>query len=145
MPARQWSLEANPDLKYHFMGDFDREMIRIIRDFKVLLFTQPEERHINNSDHILAFERANLLFVFNFHPVKSFFGYGISCPSGRFRVILNTDNAAYGGQSRIDESLLYRTVPEKSYAPNQMLQLYLPSRTALVLQRQKLKSVHDLD
>jgi 1,4-alpha-glucan branching enzyme len=142
---RQWSLEANHELKYHYLGDFDREMIRIIRDKKVLYYSRPEQRHINNDDHILAFERANILFVFNFHPVKSYPGYGLSCPSGRFKIILNTDNEAFGGQSRINENLIYRTVPEKAYAPNQMLQLYLPSRTALVLQREKIKSVYDLD
>ena len=119
-------------------------MIRLIKESKLLHFTRPEPRHINNNDHILAFERANLLFVFNFHPVKSYFGYGLSCPAGKFRIILDSDNAAFGGQSRIDESLTYRTVPEKNFAPNQMLQLYLPSRTALVFIQEGIKSVYDL-
>ncbi len=141
---RQWSLMNNPDLKYHYLGDFDREMIRIIKESKLLHFTRPEPRHINNQDHILAFERANLLFVFNFHPVNSYFGYGISCPAGKFKIILDSDNSAFGGQSRIDENLTYRTVPERNYAPNQMLQLYLPSRTALVFKRERIKSVYDL-
>ncbi len=141
---RQWSLMNNPDLKYHYLGDFDREMIRIVKESKLLHFTRPEPRHINNQDHILAFERANLLFVFNFHPVNSYFGYGISCPAGKFKIILDSDNSAFGGQSRIDENLTYRTVPERNYAPNQMLQLYLPSRTALVFKRERIKSVYDL-
>ncbi len=141
---RQWSLIANHDLKYHFLGDFDREMIHLIKLSGLLHFTRPEQRHINDPDKILAFERANLLFVFNFHPDKSYFGYGISCPAGKFSIVLNSDNGAFGGQSRIDENLTYRTVPERNYAPNQMLQLYLPSRTALVLKREKVKSVYDL-
>ncbi|HYW96733.1 MAG TPA: alpha amylase C-terminal domain-containing protein, partial [Bacteroidales bacterium] len=142
---RQWSLSDNHDLKYHYLGDFDREMIKIISKYKVLHFSRPVERHINNGDQVMAFERSGLLFVFNFNPVKSYFGYGLASPAGKFRIILNTDNSAFGGQSRIDESLTYRTTAERSYEPNQMLQLYLPARTALVLARERIKSVHDLE
>ncbi len=141
---RQWSLAGNPDLKYHFLGDFDREMIRLVRKYRVLENTRPEERHINVHDKVLAFERAGLLFVFNFHPVSSWYGYGLSCPAGKFRIVLNSDNPAFGGQDRIDENMTYRTVFEKKYSPRQMLQVYLPSRTGLVFKRERIRKVHEL-
>lgn len=65
----------------------------------------------HEDDKIIAFERAGLLFVFNFHPTKSFTDYKIGLNlSGSLKIVLNSDNAEYGGHSRIDNNITYPTI-----------------------------------
>ena len=141
---RQWSLMDNPDLKYHYLGDFDRDMINLIKEFHLLSHPHVQLRHANPVDMVLGFERGNLYFAFNFHPEKSYTGYGLSAIPGNYKIHLSTDSRTYGGQERIDPNLNYRTFPERSYTPNQMLKIYLPSRTAVVMERTKIKTVNNL-
>ena len=52
----------------------------------------------HDGDKILAFDRASLVFVFNFHPTKSFDGYRVSVPeAGAYRIVLDSDRGEYGG------------------------------------------------
>jgi 1,4-alpha-glucan branching enzyme len=85
---------------------------------------------------VLAFKRKNLLFVFNFNPDKSFEDYGIRCEPAKFKVILQTDAHIYGGFNRIDERMSYYSLPESGLGSPHQLRLYLPARTAIVLQQQ---------
>lgn len=141
---RQWQLVDNKDLKYHFLGDFDMEMIKLIKKFNLLSHPEIYLRHVNPADQVLAFERAGLYFVFNFNPVKSFTDYGLSARAGKYKLHLSSDDPSFGGQGRIDMNILYRTFPERSYTPNQMLKVYLPSRTALVFELTQVKNVDNL-
>lgn len=64
----------------------------------------------HEDDKIIAFERAGLLFVFNFHPSKSFTDYKIGINlSGSLKIVLNSDNAEFGGHNRIDNNITYPT------------------------------------
>jgi 1,4-alpha-glucan branching enzyme len=62
----------------------------------------------------VAFERAELLFVFNFHPVKSFTDYriGVEVP-GQYKVALDSDDGKYGGFQRVDANIPHFTYPEE--------------------------------
>jgi 1,4-alpha-glucan branching enzyme len=62
----------------------------------------------------VAFERAELLFVFNFHPTKSFTDYriGVEVP-GQYKVALDSDDGKYGGFHRVDANVLHSTYPEE--------------------------------
>lgn len=139
---RQWSLIDSPELKYHYLDDFDKAMIKMASKYQIYEDGIVAQRHIHSGDNILAFERANLLFIFNFHPDRSFPDYGISCSSGKYKIVLSTDSEIFGGYERMDSFMEYRTVPEKKFAPNQMLKIYLPSRTAVVLEKIKIRSVY---
>jgi 1,4-alpha-glucan branching enzyme len=142
---RQWSLVDNKELRFHYLGDFDREMINVIKSYQILDSNHyPHKKHANTNDQVLSFERGELLFVFNFNPVTSFPNYGIPCKRGVYKIILDTDSEMYGGQGRIDKNIEYKTVPEKSFAPDFMLKIYIPARTALVFKKGKLKSIYDL-
>jgi len=141
---RQWNLVDNTDLKYHYLSDFDREMIDMFKKYQLLEKYCPIRKHVNTRDQILAFERGELLFIFNFNPVKSFPGYGIRCSAGKYAVILDTDASRFGGQERVDTGLTYRALPEKTFTPDYMLKIYIPARTAIVLKKEKVKRVHDL-
>lgn len=65
----------------------------------------------HEDDKIIAFERGGLLFVFNFHPTKSFTDYKIGLNlSGLLKIVLNSDNPEYGGHNRIDNNITYPTI-----------------------------------
>lgn len=56
----------------------------------------------HESDKIIAFERAGLFFIFNFHPDKSFTDYKVGLNlKGPLKLILNSDDTLYGGHNRI--------------------------------------------
>jgi len=137
---RQWSLIRNPDLRYHWLSDFDRAMVSLLREYGIY---GGSCQHVktDQGDLVLAYERMGLLFVFNFHPSNSYTDYGLAVDAGKFRPLLSTDQPAYGGYGRIDMGLDYRSVVERSFGLKHNLRLYLPSRTGLVLQRQKIPRV----
>lgn len=63
-----WSLSKDVDLRYKFLLKFDRSMIKLDLDYKILSASYQFIRIKHNSDKILVFEKDNLLFVFNWHP-----------------------------------------------------------------------------
>ena len=66
----------------------------------------------NEEDKVVIFERAGLLFVFNFHPTKSFSNYRIGVEEvGGYHVILSTDDKRLGGFENISASAKYETTP----------------------------------
>jgi 1,4-alpha-glucan branching enzyme len=73
------------------------------------------------------------VFVFNFHPTTSHFGYEIDAPPGKYGVILDSDSPDYGGHGRLEAGQEHFTRFEAADRRNR-LHLYLPSRTALVLE-----------
>ncbi len=137
---RQWSLLENQDLRYHHLGDFDREMIRLIRKFNIY---SGSCQHVktDQGDLIIAFERQGLLFVFNFHPDRSYTDYGLAVDAGKYNTLLCTDDQDFGGFDRYDNSVVHRTQVERSFGLKQNLKLYLPSRTAVVLERKDIPRV----
>ncbi|MCL1933765.1 MAG: alpha amylase C-terminal domain-containing protein [Candidatus Azobacteroides sp.] len=134
---RQWHLVDNPDLKYRFLGDFDKAMIHLIGETKDFQASDIYKVWDNDQDKILAFRRKDLIFVFNFHPVTSFTGYGFLVPPGKYRIILDTDSTAFGGFGLIDDSVEHLTIYDALYATEkkEWLKLYLPARTAIVLKK----------
>jgi 1,4-alpha-glucan branching enzyme len=134
---RQWNLVDNPDLKYHFLGDFDKAMLHLIGNIKNYQATPIHKVWDNENDQVLAFRRGDLVFVFNFNPTISFTGYGFLVPPGKYKLMLNTDNPAFGGFGLIDDQVDYFTIPDALYENEhkEWLKLYLPARTALVLKK----------
>ncbi len=132
---RQWDLVDRQDLKYHCLGDFDKAMIHLIGGIKDFQKTAIHKIWDNDKDQILAFQRENYIFVFNFNPVKSFDGYGLLVPEGKYSIILNTDDPAFGGFGMVDNAIPHFTMPDPLYAKQGKgrLMLYLPARTAFVL------------
>lgn len=133
---RQWSLVDNPDLHYADLGRFDKAMIDLIRRTKKFQELEIEKICDNEGDQILVFRRKDLIFVFNFNPSQSFTDYGILVKKGTYSVILDTDNPLFGGFGFSDDSIEHFTIP--SHLKNkEWLKLYIPARSALVLQHHK--------
>ena len=131
---RQWHLAEDNTLRYEYLGVFDKDMIALARHHGIPGDQGPQLLYIHEDDKLIAFMRRHLLFVFNFHPEKSFTDYPIVAPSGKYRMIFNTDTAAYGGYERLAEGQTHFTLETIVNGDSgQYLQLYLPTRTALVL------------
>lgn len=131
---RQWSLVDNPELCYHFLNDFDRAMIKLFKHYTILPeFGNTYERWLHEEDKVIAFNRGELMFLFNFHASCSHEDYQIPVPHpGEYQIILNSDSEHLGGHARVDDSVsFYSTLWEEN--KGHVIQCYLPTRTALVL------------
>ena len=136
---RQWNLVDDKELCYHYLGDFDKEMVHLLRSVKDLQDTPVIEIWHNDGDQVLAYRRKNLIFVFNFHPNKSFTDYGFLVPTGAYDVVLNTDNPDFGGFGSSDDSIRHFTNFDPMYKKDkkEWLKLYIPARSAVVLKKVK--------
>ena len=134
---RQWNLVDNKELCYHLLGDFDRNMLDVIKKEKDFIKTPVVEIWHNDGDQVLAFMRGDLLFVFNFSPSRSFTDYGFLVPTGSYYVLLNTDAKEFGGNGFADDSVSHITNYDQLYAAQhkEWLKLYIPSRSAVVLRK----------
>lgn len=102
---------------------------------------------------MIVFERADLLFIFNLHPTASYTEYrvGVQKP-GEYYIVLSSDEKRFGGWDNVDLKSRYFTTPMKwnnrdnwlqvikqnsrvfaYYSPQLVHQVYIPSRTCLVL------------
>ncbi|WP_257880482.1 alpha amylase C-terminal domain-containing protein [Prevotella nigrescens] len=136
---RQWNLVDNKELCYHYLGDFDKKMLEVIKGEPHFNDTPLKEIWHNDTDQILAFSRNQLIFVFNFSPTRSFSDYGFLVPNGTYNVVLNTDSWEYGGFGFVDESVKHITLADPLYEKDGKgwLKLYIPARSALVLRKKK--------
>jgi 1,4-alpha-glucan branching enzyme len=133
---RQWHLMDDPKLKYHYLADFDKAMIEIAKHCKLLESAAPKIMTEHIDDHVLAFERADLLFVFNFDPGRSFTDYQIKSRSGRYRQILDSDSGEFGGFARLVPDQVHFAKPGyHGDGGTPCISLYLPNRSAQVFER----------
>lgn len=136
---RQWSLVDNKELCFHYLGDFDRDMLGVIKSEKNIQKTPVVEVWHNDGDQVLAYSRNDMVFVFNFSYNRSFTDYGFMVPQGAYDVILNTDATQYGGHGLNDDSIRHFTNYDSLLERDGKgwLKLYLPARSALVLKKVK--------
>lgn len=134
---RQWNLVDNKELCYHYLGDFDRDMVAVMKSIRNIQKSDVVEIWHNDGDQVLAYRRKDLIFVFNFNPTQSFTDYGFLVPKGAYEVILNTDDKKYGGFGFNDDSVTHFTCGDPLYKKEkkEWLKLYIPARSALVLRR----------
>ena len=137
---RLWSIADNDDLLYKGLEEFDREMVHFIHKNRLLgeppvLLTADEEKKI------LVFLRKNCIFALNFNPTGSFGDYGFSAPDGEWTLEFSTDDAAFNGQGRLQAGEKHLSIAQRCPNGNQefdhTLYLYLPSRCAVVLKKNK--------
>ena len=131
---RQWHLEDDAHLKYHLLARFDHDMITLAQTHHLLETSDPQLLHENSSKKIIAFKRADLIFVFNFNPNLSFTDYRFEAPPGKYNMILDCDAKKYGGYDRLNPQQTHFTIVNNTAGRTQnMLSLYLPARSAFVL------------
>ena len=106
-------------------------------------------------DKVIVFERAGLLFIFNFHPTESFTDYrvGVDVP-GEYTIVLTSDEKRFGGFANVAPGGSFPTTalewngrknwtqvsgpgstasPSEGVLKSYALQVYIPSRVCIVL------------
>ena len=133
---RRWDLCDNQDLRYQYL--YKWEIIMNILE-EVFHFIGSEEEYISTKhedDKVIVFEKGDLLFVFNFHPVKSFQDYQIGTKWGtKHKIILDSDEERFMGKGRLKSghtNLFYSNKKAFNNRPYNM-KLNMPSRTCIVL------------
>ena len=105
-------------------------MISVLKDNDILS-KQAVNKWLHQEDKIIIFEVGDTVFAFNFNASRSFDGYFIPVSKeGKYKVILSSDDGAFGGHSRADTSAEYQAF--KTPADWVGFNCYLPSRTAIV-------------
>lgn len=130
---RQLNLTEDHLLRYQFLNNFDKQMNNTEAKYGWLHAPQAYISLKNENDKVIVFERAGLVFVFNFHPTNSFSDYRIGIDvAGTYRVVLNTDSKDVGGFGRIDEGTRFFTTAMEWNNRKNWTHVYIPCRTALV-------------
>jgi 1,4-alpha-glucan branching enzyme len=143
---RQWSLADNEDLKYHYLGSFDKAMLQLVKESEILKMPHVELLHENKPDQVVAFKRGELIFVFNFNPLKSFKDYAFRADPGKYKLQLSTDSKIFGGFGLVmEESVYFTTFVNHKPMINNFMKIYIPARTALVFKKLHTKSVYELE
>ncbi|MGI4790054.1 MAG: alpha amylase C-terminal domain-containing protein [Janthinobacterium lividum] len=131
---RQWSLADNPALRYGGLNSFDQALEHLDSQHSLLLDPLIEQLALHEDTKQLAYRRGPLVFAFNFHPTRSYQDLRFPTPDAAdYQVILNTDNAQFGGPGRGTPDFVYPSQPVPMYGREQSIQIYLPSRSAQVL------------
>ncbi len=133
---RLWSLIENKELRFHLLDDFEKEMIQWLRKNHLLKIPEVYCRFENKADQVIAIQRGKFLLVFNFNPTQSFTSYGIPVESKNWKIVFNSDESRFGGMSRIDNSIKYKSNKNKDNNL-EYLELYIPTRTAIVLETKR--------
>lgn len=131
---RQLNLTEDHLLRYRFLNDFDKAMNNTESTFGWLHAPQAYISLKHEGDKVIVFERAGLVFIFNFHATESFSDYriGIDTP-GTYRIILDTDATDFGGFNRIDTNTRFFTTPMEWNGRSNWTHIYIPCRTAMVI------------
>lgn len=128
---RQWSLVDNQKLKYHYLSDFEKDILHIFTENKLLENNQwAEMPFVNTGDQVIAIRRGNIIFIFNFNPEKSFTDYPIDLPAGKYKLLLNSDEVRFGGYDRVAADQEFMT---EEINGRECVKVYLPSRSVLVV------------
>lgn len=130
---RQWNLQEHPELRYKHLYSFGAEMVKMANDNDIVSALPAQQLNMDESNHTMIYERNNLIFALNFHPNNSIPDYRFRVPTqGKYKIILNSDQSAFGGFDRIDDQMTY---PSVTLFGEHFLSVYLPSRVGLVLKR----------
>ncbi|ORY32704.1 glycoside hydrolase, partial [Rhizoclosmatium globosum] len=134
---RQYNLIDDPLLRYKYLNNFDAAMQHLDSTYSILNAPDQFVSLKHEGDKVVVFERGNLLWIFNFHPTASFVDYRVGTKwAGCYKVALNTDDKEFGGHARVDQQGKYFSTPFGWNGRDNYIQVYIPSRTALVLRHE---------
>jgi 1,4-alpha-glucan branching enzyme len=133
---RQWSLRDDAHLRYAALAAFDVALLTLLRETGLIWRARPQRLYISEADRVLAFERAGLYIFVNLHPTQSYSDYAVETLPGDYVQVLDTDQPEFGGFARLRAGQRYTTTAHcTDSVRHDRLHLYLPARSALVLQR----------
>ncbi|KAI9890128.1 MAG: alpha-1,4-glucan branching enzyme [Vezdaea aestivalis] len=131
---RQFNLIDDSLLRYKFLNEFDSKMQWTEEKYGWLHSPQAYISLKHEGDKVVVFERAGCVFIFNFHPTNSFADFRIGIEqAGTYKIVLNSDSPVFGGLGRIEEGTRFFTTPFEWNNRKNYTQVYIPTRTAMVL------------
>jgi 1,4-alpha-glucan branching enzyme len=137
---RRFDLSRDDLLRYKFLLFFDNDMLQLETRYRFM--NSGDNGYVtvkHDADKLIAFERGNMLWVFNFHPTQSFAHYWVGVEwTGSYSYMICTDDERYGGFRRIDTFTHPQAYPEGYQGRRCKIELYIPSRTAFVLRRDQI-------
>ena len=126
---RQWSLVENGFLKYGWLGDFDKDMVQITKEYDIFKQKMPDLLLLKNPEQTIVFYRHGLIFAFNFSPNQSLTNVLVPIFEEKdYEVALCSDDFCYGGNGLVH----HITYPSKKFDGQNYIEIYLPARTAIV-------------
>jgi len=134
---RQWNVVDDVLLRYKYLNNFDSAMNLLEGKYHWLDAPQAYVSLKHEVDKVVVYERAGLLFIFNFHPTSSFTDYrvGVEEP-GKYRIALSSDEKRFGGFDNVSLDSNYFTTPMEWNGRKNWLQVYIPSRSCIVLAKE---------
>ena len=130
---RQFNLVDDRLLRYHLLNNFDAKMQWTEDKYGWLHSPQAYISLKNENDKVIVFERAGLLWIFNLHPSQSYTDYRVGVEkAGTYRVVIDTDEPDFGGFGRVDHQTRFFTTDFAWNGRANFLQVYIPTRTAIV-------------
>ena len=126
---RQWSLCHNGFLKYGWLSDFDKDMIKVTKENHIFKQKMPDLLLMKEPEQTIVFYRHGLIFEFNFSPTISLTNVLVPVPhKSDYTVLFCSDDFKYGGNGNV----AHMTYPVKKFNNKYFIELYIPARTAIV-------------
>ncbi|XP_034723555.1 1,4-alpha-glucan-branching enzyme [Etheostoma cragini] len=136
---RQFNLLDTDHLRYSQLYAFDRDMNRTEDKYGWLAAPPAFVSAKHEGDKVIVFDRGNVLFIFNFHPSKSFQDYRVAVDvPGKYKIKLDSDEALYGGHGRLDHNTEFFTEAQPFNGRPNSMKVYIPCRTAIVLANEEI-------
>ena len=133
---RQWHLVDDDTLYYKHLNGFDIAMQHLDTHYHLLSSEDIQLLFIHEDAKQIVYARSGLVFAFNLHPTVSATDWRIPIPEKTdYRIILNSDDIEYGGYGAV-ENAHYPWQDVEMEGQSQSIQLYLPARSAQVLDPQ---------
>ena len=87
----------------------------------------------NEVDKVIVYERAGLLFVFNFHPTESFTDYRVGVDdAGKYGIVLSSDERKFGGFDNIALNSEFFTTPMEWNGRKNWIQVCFCARSSII-------------
>ena len=122
--------------RYGALREWDMEMNAMEIKFGSMIKPHQYVTLAHEGDKLIAYEKGDLVYVFNFHPNNSYTEYKIGTfwPSDHF-VLYESDEDRFGGFQRLNDAhgRWYESFHEECHNRPYSINLYIPARSCIVL------------
>lgn len=132
---RQWSLVENKSLKYKYLLEFDKALIKYQREHVLMSAKKTKLALLDQEKKLIAFQKGDGFFIFNFNCNTSFNDVFIDTGfKGGYKIEFSSDQGEFGGFNRLDKSLVYKSNKAGSIYGHTF---YVPARTMIAFVKNK--------
>ena len=130
---RRFDLADMDHLRYKFMNRFDSALNAAEEALQFLSSSHQYVSKKDNGDKMVVFERGDAVFVFNWHPTRSYENYRVGClKAGKYTIALNSDEPDFGGYDNVKSNVEFHATDQPHDGRPASFQVYAPARTVVV-------------